>query len=108
SAGPLADPAAAEAMFLKVGDAADKRPTLVFVAGALGWYPDRPHETNHIGQPQLALSKLGMDLSLWDEIRVSKDHGLGTADREGFYQLLSVLGKVEPPLITRHAPLNVV
>src|SRR5262245_23856226 len=89
----LDEPTAADAIFLKTGDTTDQRQQLIFVADRLGWYPDRPEETHHVGPPQLALAKLGMDISLWDEIRKSKERALGSGDREGFYQLLVALGK---------------
>src|SRR5207249_4706813 len=82
---------------------------LIFVADRLGWYPDRPDEVHHIRPPQLALARLGMDVSLWDEIRKSKERALGSGDREGFYQLLAVLGKPEAGELTALAkPLDLV
>lgn len=92
---PLDEPVRADAMFLKVGDEAADPPQLLFVADRLGWYPDRPDEKNHIGPSQLALAKLGMDISQWDDVHQSKDRGLSGADREGFYQLLAMLGRPE-------------
>jgi hypothetical protein len=107
---PIDEPTAADAMFLKLGDAALDSPPLVFATAALGWYPDRPDEPHHIGDSQLALARLGMDISLWDDIRTSKDHALSSADREGFYQLLHVLGRLPPhsPLITPAASPDLV
>jgi hypothetical protein len=90
---PLDEPAQADAIFLKVGDSLAAQPQLVFAAGRVGWYPDRPDPASHIGPSQLALARLGMDLGLWDDIRESKEPALTAADREGFYQLLAVAGK---------------
>jgi hypothetical protein len=92
---PLDEPAQTDAIFLKVGDSAAQPPQLVFAAGAIGWYPDRSDPKNHIGQAQLALASLGMDLGLWDDIRESKDHSLTAGDREAFYQLLTAVGRPE-------------
>jgi hypothetical protein len=106
---PLDEPTAADAIFLKTGDAADQPRQLLFVTDRLGWYPDRPEGTHHIGPPQLALARLGMDLSLWDEIRKSKERALGSGDREGFYQLLAALGKPEANDLKAHEkPLDIV
>ncbi len=104
------EPTAADAMFLKLGDEALDPPRLIFAAGALGWYPDRPHDEQHIGLPQLALAKLGLDLSLWDDIRASKEHALTGADREGFYQLLHVLGSPNgrEAIFAHPSPLEIV
>jgi hypothetical protein len=106
---PIDEPTQVDAIFLKTGDAADQPRQLVFVADRLGWYPDRPDATHHIGPQQLALAKLGMDISLWDEIRKSKERALGSGDREGFYQLLAALGKPEArELKTQVKPLELV
>ncbi len=107
---PIDEPTAADALFLKLGDEALDPPRLIFAAGALGWYPDRPHAEQHIGPPQLALAKLGLDVSLWDDVRASKDHALTSADREGFYQLLHVLGlpNSRAALTTHPSPLEIV
>jgi hypothetical protein len=92
---PIDQPAATDAIFLKVGDSTGNTPQFHFAAGRIGWYPDRPDESHHIGQPQLALAHLGMDIGLWDDIAASKDHALTAADREPFYQLLAAVGRPE-------------
>jgi hypothetical protein len=92
---PLDESAQVDALFLKVGDAMADPPQLVFAAVRVGWYPDRPSAEHHIGPSQLALAKLGMDVSLWDDVRDSKDKALTAADREGFYQLLAAVGRPE-------------
>jgi len=94
-AAPLDERAEADAIFLKVGDTMAEPPQLVFAADRIGWFPDRVDPPNHIGRGQLALARLGMDISLWDDIRESKDQSLTTADREGFYQLLAAWGRPE-------------
>lgn len=86
------EPTAADALYLKLGDESHDPPVLIFAAGSLGWYPDHSRESDHIGPAHLALAKLGLDLSLWDDIRTSSDHALTANDREAFYQLLHVLG----------------
>src|SRR5262249_50696782 len=46
---PLDEAAQVDALFLKVGDAMADPPQLVFASGRVGWYPDRPSSTHHIG-----------------------------------------------------------
>ncbi len=106
---PLDEPTEADAIFLKTGDATEQPLQLIFVADRLGWYPDRQDELHRIGPPQLALARLGMDVSLWDEIRRSKERALASGDREGFYQLLAAVGKPEAgELKTQEKPLDLV
>src|SRR5262245_30414465 len=107
---PLDERAEADALFLKVGDATADPAQLIFAADRVAWYPDRADPASHIGPSQLALAKLGMDLGLWDDIRESKDHALTAADREGFYQLLSTVGKPDAGQLrmTGDQALNVV
>ena len=90
---PLDEKAAADAIFLKVGDATAEPPQLIFAAGAIGWYPDRPDPIHHVGEAQRALAALGMDVSLWDDVETSKDHSLTAVDREAFYRLLAAVGQ---------------
>jgi hypothetical protein len=85
---PLDEPASADALFLKLGDS-----QLAFATPALAWHPDQLSPSYHIGPDQLALSKLGLDLSLWDDVRHTNDQPLTAADREGFYQLLAALSQ---------------
>jgi hypothetical protein len=92
---PIDEPAEADGLFLKVGDTAAEPAQLIFAADRIAWYPDRADPAGHIGSSQLALAKAGMDLGLWDDIRDAKDHALTAADREGFYQLLSVVGRAD-------------
>jgi hypothetical protein len=106
---PLDEPTAADAIFLKSGDSAAEPQPLIFVTERLGWYPERPNVAQHVGPPQLALAKLGMDIDLWDDIRKSKERALGSGDREGFYQLIAALGKPEAAELSGHQkPLDLV
>jgi hypothetical protein len=103
---PLDEPTAADAIFLKALKPGEE-PQLFLATERLGWYPEQPDEKHHIGASQLALSKHGMDISLWDDIRQAKDRGLGAADREGFYQLLYTIRNLtadDSPLTTHHSP----
>jgi hypothetical protein len=108
---PTDELSATDAIFLKLGDSMAEPPQLLFAANRVGWYPDRSDETHHIGPPQLALARLGMDIGLWDEIAASKEHALTAADREPFYQLLAAVGKADHSpthLLSTHSALDVV
>jgi hypothetical protein len=96
---PLDEPAAADALFLKLGDSAADSPPLIFAAGRVAWLPDRPSAEHHIGSPQLQLAKLGMDAGLWELVRGVNGRGLGDEDREAFYQLLAAVGRPEASAI---------
>jgi hypothetical protein len=117
----LDEPAAADALFLKVGASSDSpsgepnatesasAAELYFAAGRVAWFPDRPQPDSGIGQDQLALAAAGFDLGLFDILREANGKGLGDADREAFYQLLSATQRL-PPVKRQvgQAPLDVV
>lgn len=90
---PLDERAAADGLFLKVGDLMALQPQLYFAAGRVAWLPDKAAPAAHLGPPQLALAELGFDVGLLDDVRASKALPLGDLDREAFYQLLSALGR---------------
>jgi hypothetical protein len=107
---PLDEPTQADALFLKSVQLSSEPKQLVFAAGSLGWYPDRPDPEHHIGPSQLALAKLGMDISQWDSVARGKGDGLTSADREGFYQLLAAVNGPEAAALPTHrqSSLNLV
>jgi hypothetical protein len=92
---PLDEPAEADALFLKLGEMEEDVAPLVFAADRVAWLPDELDAARGVGPMQLALAKLGMDISLWDDVRETNHRPLGSADREAFYQLLAALGKPE-------------
>ena len=92
---PLDERAAADGLFLKVGDAAAEPPQLIFLAGRVAWLPDRVSPEQQIDQPQIALANLGFDVGLLDNVRATKTLPPGDEDREAFYQLLHALGRPE-------------
>jgi hypothetical protein len=105
---PIDEPAATDAIFLKLGDSMAEPPQLLFATDRVSWYPDKPDGTHHIGPPQLALARLGIDIGLWDNIAASKEHALTAADREPFYQLLAAVGHLDHSPLTTHHSLDVV
>jgi hypothetical protein len=104
---PLDEPAAVDALFLKTGDAASEPWQFILAAERVGWFPEKADPSRGIGRSDLALAKAGFDIGLWDAVRSSKEHTLAGADREAFYQLLSVLGKVDPASIRSAASESV-
>jgi hypothetical protein len=92
---PLDERAAADGLFLKVGDAAAEQPQFVFLAGRVAWLPDRVSPEQQIDKPQVALANLGFDVGLFDDVRATKTLPPGDNDREAFYQLLHALGRAE-------------
>jgi hypothetical protein len=105
---PLDEPSAVDGMFLKVLDAMSDQPQLLFVSERVGWFPDRLEASQKIGPSQVVLAKLGMDVSLWDDVRQSNDHALTAADREAFYQLLAALGRPAAGELGPTQPLQLV
>jgi len=102
--GALDEPAEADGLFLKVGDETAEQPQLYFAAGRVAWLPEKSHAEAHVGQPQIELAKLGYNIGLFDDVRASKTLPLGDADREAFYQMLSVLGKPEAEKLKATGP----
>jgi hypothetical protein len=115
---PLSEPAATDGLFLKIGGSAkvdgkeggdaDPKPDLVFAAGRVAWFPDREQPANGIGPDQLALAAAGFDLGLFDDLRKANGRGLGDADREAFYQLLSAAPRLSSSTAPRRSPSDTV
>jgi hypothetical protein len=107
----LNEPAAVDALFLKVGGSTETelKPDLYFAAGRVAWFPDRLQPESGIGPSQLALAGAGFDLGLFDDLRQANGKGLGDADREAFYQLLSAVERLpSSKWKVGQAPLDVV
>ena len=92
---PLDEPAAADGLFLKLGDSLAENPQLVFAAGRIAWLPENPQSAPKLNAGQVALAKLGMDAGQWELVHQTNGRGLGDEDREAFYQLLAALGRPE-------------
>ena len=101
---PFDEPAAADGLFLKVGDESAEQPQLYFAAGRVAWLPEKAHAEAHVGQPQIELAKLGFNIGLFDDVRASKTLPLGNDDREAFYQMLHALGKPEAQKLKATGP----
>jgi hypothetical protein len=88
----LDEPASAWPLFLKVGDAGDDPPVLLFAARRLAWHPDRPQVEWKIDHAHVALAKLGVDIGRFQEVGKAEEPGISAAEREPFYQVLAALG----------------
>jgi hypothetical protein len=72
---------------------------LTFVAGRLGWYPDRPDKELGVEPVHVYLSQLGVDLSEFDAL-VDRNKKLPP---EPFYQLLAAVGKTDRAAMEKYS-----
>ena len=82
---PIDEAVSFRGMLLKIGDGP------VFATKRIAWHPNKLNEEQGITRSQVYLGDLGMDVGLWDDVRDRRP--LGSDDREGFYQLLSAVGR---------------
>ena len=106
------EPAAMDAIFLKIGEQRDApSPPLIFAAGNVGWFPEESKPAAHVGADQLKLIRQGLDWSHFGEqFRKGNGRPFLDVDREPFYQLLDLVGRVDPNqlLAAGSEPLDVV
>jgi len=106
------EPAAVDAMFLKIGEQQDSpTPPLLFAAGSMAWYPEKANATQHLGVDQLKLVENGIDWSHFnEEFRKGNGRPFLDIDREPFYELLDLVGRVDLNKLIDSAaePLDVV
>lgn len=106
------EPAAVDAMFLKLGEEDESlKPPLIFAAGSMAWYPEKPDPALHLGPDQLKLIEHGLDWSHFNEaLRKGNGRPFTDADREPFYELLDLVGRVDPNTLIapKTPPLDVV
>ena len=109
---PMDEPAAADALFLKLGEQGDSpHPPLIFAAGSFAWYPEKANPAVGLGPDQLKLIGLGFDWGLLNEtFRKGNGKPIVDVDREPFYQLLDVVQRKDPNelLAPGSEPLEVV
>lgn len=103
----LDEPVSLDGMYLKVVDATEEQPQLLFVARRIQWRPDRPIPEIDIGPDQLRLAELGLDLSLLEDLKQSNRRELGDLDREPQYQLLDLVGRVPASKLVPNPPKEV-
>lgn len=77
---------------MQLDDGADAEESAVplFVGARLAWYPDRADDPRQIGDGQLALAAMGMDIGLLDQVRKQNRQPLTNADRPAFDAMLQV------------------
>jgi hypothetical protein len=100
----LNEPVSFDGIFLKVAETSEEKPQLLFLSRRLRWLPDAPQPERFIGNDQLRLSKLGLDLTLLDELRTANRRDIGDIDREPMYQLLYLVGKATPQELKPEPP----
>ncbi|MCA9121277.1 MAG: hypothetical protein H6822_21485 [Planctomycetaceae bacterium] len=103
----LGEPIVATALFMKLCGGDTKHAELAFAAPHVGWLPSQQNDSAGITSDMVTLAQLGMDASLFDEVRSLNRKPITQADRECFYQLLSVVGHADPKTIREHARPNV-
>lgn len=93
---PLDEPAACYGLFLKTGaESASGHADLIFAASRMAWYPDHPDQRRGINASFVRLAQMGMDVSLFDDVKQNNGKALNEFDREAFYQLLAVTGQAD-------------
>ncbi|HRX81306.1 MAG TPA: hypothetical protein P5307_19690, partial [Pirellulaceae bacterium] len=103
----LDQPIVAYGLFLKLGETHDAESELAFATPHIGWLPLQPDVSSGITTDLAHLASLGMDVSLFDDVRHSNRKPITQTDRECFYQLLATLGKADPNLIRSYSRASV-
>ncbi|MEO8495865.1 MAG: hypothetical protein ABI614_12390, partial [Planctomycetota bacterium] len=99
----LDEPTIAYGLFLKLGAGDEERTEFAFATPHIGWLPSKPNVAAGITPDLVQLASLGMDVSLFDDVRNLNHKPIAQADRECFYQLLATLGKADAEVIRSHA-----
>ncbi len=86
-------PAGCNAMFIKRGVTDDAVPELVFAADRLAWFANQIDPTMGVTPGKALLGQAGMDISRFERLDQAKP--IGHNDRECFYELLWVMGRVD-------------
>jgi hypothetical protein len=99
----LDERAACLGLFLKAG--ADDQPAvpLFFAAERIAWMPDQPRPQWGIGQDEILLGDLGVDVGLLDAVRQTNGRALVASDRELFYQMLAATGRADQENVFQRA-----
>jgi hypothetical protein len=92
-------PISCDALFIKTGEGEAPHQSLVFVTDRIAWHPNQPETAMQIGAGAALLGRHGMDVSRLQEVR--HEQPLGVADREGFYQMLWSVRRMDSAAITR-------
>lgn len=83
--------------------AVDEASAVVFVADRIGWYPD----STALAKPEyVSLAALGFDVAQFDDVLRSHGKGLGKADSEAFFQMLSAMNNAQDDLAISRQPFR--
>ncbi len=100
---PLAEPVVARAMYLKHGLQEEESEFFLFSAARIEWYPAIQSRSLGSSEGMVALAGMGMDVSLFDNVRSRNRRSLGVQERDCFYRLLELVGGETPPSRTIQA-----
>lgn len=93
-------------MYLKYSDPHEDSPREhVFAADRIQWFPGRAQPGEGVPQGQVVLGELGMDVSLFDDVRGHNRQPVGAAERDCFYRLMQIL-HTGPRPGAQHRPVN--
>ncbi|MEX0819541.1 MAG: hypothetical protein WD070_08100, partial [Pirellulaceae bacterium] len=98
----LGEPIRAYGLFLKLGAGDASRTEFAFATPHIGWLPSEPNATTGVTADLAYLASLGMDISLFDDVRPLNRKPVTQADRECFYQLLATFGKADADAARSH------
>ena len=103
---PLSEPTAATAMYLKHGVQQDGTGFYLFASGRVEWFPPAPSENLLINEGLASLARMGMDVSLFDDVRNRNRRSIGVQERDCFYRLLELLGTSQAPPGIKPGPIE--
>lgn len=99
----LGEPIIAYGLFLKLGEGDKELAEFAFATPHIGWLPTHTNAATAITPDLVQLAALGMDVSLFDDVRRVNRKPIAQTDRECFYQLLATLGKADANVMRSHA-----
>ena len=106
---PLSEPAAARAMYLKHGLEEHGGEFFLFSASRIEWYPEVVSSSLGVSDGLVALAGMGMDVSLFDDVRSRNRRSLGSQERDCFYRLLELLGgETQPAQAIQPGPVELI
>jgi hypothetical protein len=90
----LDEPVELSGMFLKVAAPRANGTAYLFAAPHIRWLPDRPNESLKMGPDQVWLASQGLDVGLLETAATRNRLPLGGEERDGFYELLNIAGRI--------------
>lgn len=93
---PLEERTSCFGLFLKLGQAEGESAQLVFAALRMAWHPERVDASLGVTEGLKWLGKLGVDVGLFESVRIRNRQPIGAAERECFYQLMAALSRASP------------